>query len=68
MLALYRMYQEEGKSFVPKFVTLLESGGSDTPDRLLAPLGVNFRDGAFWQKGFDELKRLVEWAKELAAD
>ncbi|HXI17075.1 MAG TPA: M3 family oligoendopeptidase [Chloroflexota bacterium] len=68
VLALYRMYQEEGKSFIPKFVTLLESGGSDTPDRLLAPLGVNFRDGAFWQKGFDELSRLVEWAKELAAD
>ena len=68
VLALYRMYQEEGKSLVPKFVTLLKSGGSDTPDRLLAPLGVNFRDGAFWQKGFDELKRLVEWAKELAED
>jgi oligoendopeptidase F len=67
VLALYRMYQEEGKAFVPKFVRLLESGGSDTPDNLLKPLGVDFRQEAFWQKGFDELKRLVDWAKELSA-
>jgi oligoendopeptidase F len=67
VLALYRMYQEEGQAFVPKFVALLEGGGSDTPERLLAPLGVDFHDRAFWQKGLDELKRLVDWAKELSA-
>jgi oligoendopeptidase F len=67
VLALFRMYQEEGEAFVPKFITLLERGGSDTPDGLLAPLGVNFRDPTFWQKGLDELRRLVEQAKELAA-
>lgn len=66
VLALFRMYQEQGPSFVPKFVTLLESGGSDTPDRLLAPFGVDLRDAGFWQKGFDELTRLVRWAEELA--
>lgn len=66
VLALYRMYQEEGKAFVPKFIKLLEGGGSDTPDNLLKPLGVNFHQEAFWQKGFDELKRLVEQAKALA--
>ena len=31
VLALYRTYQEEGSPFVPKFMRLLESGGSDTP-------------------------------------
>jgi oligoendopeptidase F len=67
VLALYRMYQEEGQAFVPKLIHLLESGGSDTPEALLAPLGADFRDPAFWQKGFDELKRLVDWAKELSA-
>ena len=66
VLALYRMYQEEGQAFVPKLIRLLENGGSDTPEGLLAPLGADFRDPAFWQKGFDELKRLVDWAKELA--
>jgi oligoendopeptidase F len=67
VLALFRMYQEEGGGFVPKFVTLLEEGGSKSPNQLLAPLGVDFRDASFWQKGFNELRRLVDWAKELAA-
>jgi oligoendopeptidase F len=68
VLALYRIYQEEGQAFVPKFVKLLESGGSDTPEKLLAPLGVDFRSESFWQKGFDELRRLVNWSKELSAE
>jgi oligoendopeptidase F len=66
-LALFRLYQEEGPGFVPKFVRLLEQGGSTSPEELLAPLDVDFRDAGFWQKGFDEFRRLVDWAKELAA-
>jgi oligoendopeptidase F len=65
-LSLYRMYREEGRSFVPKYIGLLEAGGSDSPEALLRPLGVNFQDPAFWQKGFDELGRLVERFEELA--
>jgi oligoendopeptidase F len=59
VLALYRMYKNEGKSFVPKYLTLLEAGGSDTPETLLNPLGVNIHDAEFWQKGFEEVKGLV---------
>ncbi len=66
VLALYRMYKDEGTSFVPKFAGLLERGGSDTPERLLAPLGVDFSDPSFWQKGLSELARLVDLAKDLA--
>jgi oligoendopeptidase F len=66
VLALYRMYQEQGAPFVPKFIRLLEGGGSQTPQELLAPLGVDFADPGFWQKGMDELARLVNQAKELA--
>ncbi|HEX2035987.1 MAG TPA: M3 family oligoendopeptidase [Chloroflexota bacterium] len=67
VLALFRMYQEEGPSFVPRFVRLLEQGGAESPERLLAPFGVDVREPAFWQKGFDELARLVSWAGELAS-
>lgn len=66
VLALFRMFQEEGASFVPKFISLLERGGSQAPHDLLAPLGVDFRDPSFWQKGFDEMRHLVDWAHELA--
>lgn len=65
VLALYRLYKEEGKGFVPKYLALLEAGGSDTPEALLEPLGVNIHDAAFWQKGFEEIKTLVGKLREL---
>ena len=68
VLALFRLFQEEGAPFIPRFITLLERGGSDTPQGLLAPFGVDLSDAAFWQKGFDELARLVRQAESLAAE
>ena len=59
VLALYRMYREQGKSFVPKYLALLEAGGSDSPEALLKPLGVDIHDPKFWQTGFEELRALV---------
>ncbi len=66
VLALYRMYKEQGKTFVPQYIALLEAGGSDSPEELLKPLGVDFHDPNFWQKGFDEIKSLVQRVEELA--
>ena len=65
VLALYRMYKDEGKSFVPKYLALLEAGGSDTPEALLEPLGVNTRAAEFWQKGFEEIRALTAKLKTL---
>jgi oligoendopeptidase F len=65
VLALYRMYKDTGKTFVPKYLTLLEAGGSDSPEALLKPLSVNIYDPEFWQKGFEELKDLVLNLKRL---
>lgn len=65
VLALYRMYKGEGKAFVPKYLALLEAGGSDSPEALLKPLGVNVQDRAFWQKGFEEISALVASLRKL---
>jgi oligoendopeptidase F len=65
VLALYRMYKDEGKSFVPKYLALLEAGGSDTPEALLEPLDVNIHDPKFWQKGFEEIRGLVKQLQAL---
>lgn len=65
VMALYRMYKEEGRSFVPKFQSLLAAGGSGRPDDLLRPLGVDINDEVFWSKGVDELRRLVAEATSL---
>jgi oligoendopeptidase F len=59
VLALYRMYKDEGKSFVPKYLALLEAGGSDSPEALLRSLGVNIHKPEFWQKGFEEIRALT---------
>ena len=67
VLALYRVYKDEGKSFVPKYLALLEAGGSDSPEALLKPLGVNIQDATFWQKGFEETKTLVAKLQQLTA-
>ncbi|MBC8077883.1 MAG: M3 family oligoendopeptidase, partial [Chloroflexales bacterium] len=59
VLALYATYREEGAAFVPKYVALLEAGGSQSPAAMLAALSVDARDPAFWQRGLNELRRLV---------
>jgi len=66
VLSLYRQYKEQGASFIPKYMALLEAGGSASPEALLARLGVDFHDPAFWQRGFDEIRALVERAEALA--
>lgn len=66
VLALYRLYREQGKSFVPKYLALLEAGGSDSPEALLKPLGVDIHDPKFWQKGFEEISGLVRKVEKLA--
>ena len=63
VLALYNLYREEGASFVPKYLTLLGAGGSNTPYELLKPFGVNLDDPTFWQGGLatiDEMLKMVE--------
>lgn len=59
VLALYQRYKKEGKSFVPKYLTLLSAGGSASPESLLKPLKVDIRSENFWQEGFDRIQDLV---------
>jgi oligoendopeptidase F len=48
-------------------VELLARGGSDTPEALLRPLGIDITDASFWQKGLVELEGMVSQAQVLAA-
>ncbi len=60
VIALYEKYKQEGKKMIPAYFNLLESGGNDRPDRLLAKLGIDLTDESFWQKGFDYIKTLID--------
>lgn len=66
VLSLYRMYQEEGRAFVPRYLELLSSGSKWEPAELLARVGADIKAEDFWQKGFEVLRKLVDQAEELA--
>jgi len=59
VLALYRMYKEQGASFVPKYLDLLTAGGSQSPKDILSKVGVDMTSEAFWQSGFDAIRDMV---------
>jgi oligoendopeptidase F len=60
VLALYRRYQEEGEAFKPGYLKLLSYGGSARPETMLAELGIDVTDPAFWQSGFDLVRERVD--------
>ena len=59
VLALYRTYQQEGPTFVPKYLDLLATGGSMSPERILAAVNVDITLKSFWQSGFTTIKDMI---------
>jgi oligoendopeptidase F len=60
VLALYRMYREQGAAFVPRYLDLLAAGGSQAPQDILAKVGVDMTSARFWDSGFDQIREMVE--------
>ena len=63
VLALFEKFQEEGDSFLPRLLDLLESGGSGRPDDLLKQVGVDVDRADFWEKGFQVIRGLIDELK-----
>src|SRR5215813_13003009 len=59
VLALYRKYQTEGAGFVPQYLDLLATGGSQSPESILAKVGVDMTSESFWQSGFVTIREMV---------
>lgn len=59
VLALYRLYQNEGRTFVPKYLDMLSTGGSEPPRTILDKVGVDMSSENFWQSGFDTIREMV---------
>ena len=66
VLALYQKYLEQGRSFVPKYLEMLSSGGSDAPENIVGKAGVDIRDPDFWQGGLNLLNNMVEETIEIS--
>ena len=65
VLALFQKYREEGESFKPGYLRLLESGGALSPADTAKLAGIDITESGFWQKGYDFLGGLIEELKGI---
>lgn len=64
-LALYQRYREQGESFKPNFIKILEYGGSASPQHILEEAGIDITSAEFWQGGFDVISGLIDQMEAL---
>ena len=67
VFALYQQYKAEGDAFKPRYLELLASGGSRSPEEILTRAGVDMRDPAFWQGGYNVVSNMVDELEKLTA-
>lgn len=65
VLSLYKKFSEEGKSFIPEYLSLLASGGKDSPSKLLEDFGIRLDDPGFWHKGLEIIDEMMEQVENL---
>ena len=65
VLSLYQQFKKEGKSFKPRYLKILSTGGSEAPVKILADAGIDIYQDSFWQGGFDVLAGLVDQLEKL---
>ncbi len=65
VLALYQMYKQDGAAFTPRYLKILEYGGSEAPARILKEAGLNIASADFWQGGFDVIGGMIDELEKL---
>ncbi|MFC1617189.1 M3 family oligoendopeptidase [Candidatus Margulisiibacteriota bacterium] len=60
VMALYEMYQEEGKSFIPKFKKMLAAGSSASPKDITAITGADISNPDFWRKSLKYIEGKID--------
>ena len=61
---MFNVYENNSNNFENKYITLLESGGSDSYDQLLKPFGLNPKRKDFWQKGISVIEEFIDQLEE----
>lgn len=67
VLALYDLYQKEGKPFTDKYRALLAAGGKEEPRELLSSFGIDLTRKEFWHGGLSFVEELLGEAERLFA-
>jgi oligoendopeptidase F len=65
VLSLYKRFMENGEDFIPKYLNLLDSGGKDTPTKLLEDFGIRLDDPNFWKEGLEIMDDMLKETEEL---
>ncbi len=60
VLSLYSLYQQDGTSFVDKYMSLLSAGGSASPYDLVKPFGLDLNDKDFWHQGLRFIDTMLQ--------
>ncbi|OPL14385.1 MAG: oligoendopeptidase F [delta proteobacterium ML8_D] len=68
VLSLYSLYEKGEPDFVPRYLDLLASGGSDTPYVLLKSFGIDLHNPDFWQQGLNVIDDMVKEIEQLAME
>jgi len=58
-LAIYSAYLEN-PNVKDKFIKFLSDGSSKSPKDLVKELGFNIEDEKFWQRGFNQIERMIQ--------
>ena len=65
-LSVYERYEQTGSELVPRYLELLEAGGSKSPEELGRIVGVDLADPGFWEAGLDLVERQLTDAEAAA--
>ena len=64
--SLYAVYEQASDGFAEKYLDMLRAGGSLRHKELLAPFGLDASDPAFWQKGLDVVRGMIDELEQMA--
>lgn len=66
VLALYEEYTRSENGFSEKYLSMLEAGGSDWPENIVAKVGLDITQPDFWDQGLRAVGKMITQAEELA--
>ena len=58
--SLYAVYEQAADGFADKYLDMLRAGGTLRHQELLASFGLDASDAAFWQKGLDVVRGMID--------
>ncbi len=65
VMSLYQQFKNEGKEFIPNYISILSAGGSKKPEDLLLSRGIDISKQDFWQRGFDLVSDKINELKDI---